>query len=54
MVEYRNGNDLPLDALMDLYRATTLGGRRPLQDRERMAATQHPSAWILRPGEPVR
>lgn len=38
MISYRTGNDLDLDAVIDLYRATTLGERRPLNDRERMAA----------------
>ncbi len=38
MIRYRTGNDLSLDALIDLYRASTLGERRPVDDRERMAA----------------
>jgi GNAT superfamily N-acetyltransferase len=38
MIRYRTGNDLDLDALIDLYRASTLGARRPVDDRERMAA----------------
>src|SRR5262245_20912180 len=36
MIEYRTGNDLDLDAVIELYRASTLGERRPLEDRERM------------------
>lgn len=36
MVTYRNGNDLDLDAVIELYRASTLGERRPVDDRERM------------------
>ena len=35
---YRLGNDLDLDAVIELYRASTLGERRPVDDRERMAA----------------
>ena len=35
---YRLGNDLDLDAVIELYRASTLGERRPVDDRTRMAA----------------
>ena len=38
MIEYRTGNDLDLDATIELYRASTLGERRPVDDRQRMAA----------------
>jgi predicted N-acetyltransferase YhbS len=38
VIPYQVGNDLELDQVIDLYRATTLGERRPLADRERMAA----------------
>jgi predicted N-acetyltransferase YhbS len=38
MIRYQTGNDLDIDALIDLYRASTLGERRPLDDRERMVA----------------
>ena len=38
MVELRVGNDLDLDAVIGVYRASTLGERRPVDDRERMAA----------------
>jgi len=38
MIDYRIGNDLVLDDVIDLYRASTLGERRPIDDRERMAA----------------
>jgi predicted N-acetyltransferase YhbS len=38
MITYRIGNDLDLDHVLDLYRASTLGERRPIDDRERMAA----------------
>jgi GNAT superfamily N-acetyltransferase len=34
---YRIGNDLDLDAVIDLYVASTLGERRPVDDRSRMA-----------------
>ncbi len=36
MIEYRSGNDLDLDQVIELYRASTLGERRPVGDRERM------------------
>jgi GNAT superfamily N-acetyltransferase len=38
MIDYRVGNDLDLDEVIDLYRASTLGERRPVDERERMAA----------------
>jgi GNAT superfamily N-acetyltransferase len=38
MIRYRTGNDLDLDALIELYRASTLGERRPVDDPERMAS----------------
>lgn len=36
-ITYRTGNELDLDAVIELYRASTLGERRPIDDRERMA-----------------
>ena len=38
MITYRLGNELDLDQVIELYRASTLGERRPVDDRERMAA----------------
>lgn len=38
MITYKMGNLLDLDAVIELYRASTLGERRPVEDRERMAA----------------
>src|SRR5687767_10426631 len=38
MIVYRTGNDLDLDAVIELYVASTLGERRPVDDRERMAS----------------
>ena len=38
MIHYRIGNDLDVDQVIDLYRASTLGVRRPIDDRERFAA----------------
>jgi len=36
MIIYRLGNELDLDAVIELYRASTLGERRPVDDRQRM------------------
>ena len=36
MISYRTGNNLNLDEVIDLYRASTLGLRRPIDDRDRM------------------
>jgi len=35
-IEYRFGNQLDLDEVIELYVASTLGERRPIDDRERM------------------
>jgi ribosomal protein S18 acetylase RimI-like enzyme len=36
MIDYRHGNDLDLDAVIELYRASSLGERRPVDDRATM------------------
>ena len=36
MISYKIGNDLPIDQVIGVYRASTLGLRRPVDDRERM------------------
>ena len=38
MITYRMGNDLDLDAVIALYADSTLGKRRPIDERPRMAA----------------
>jgi GNAT superfamily N-acetyltransferase len=38
MITYRVGNNLDLDQVVELYQASTLGERRPVDNRERMAA----------------
>src|SRR5262245_39439224 len=38
MIEYRVGNDLDLDQVIEMYVASTLGERRPVDDRERFGA----------------
>jgi predicted N-acetyltransferase YhbS len=35
-IQYRTGNQLDLDQVIELYRTSTLGERRPVDDRERM------------------
>ena len=37
MITYRKGNNLDIDEVIALYRASTLGERRPIENRERMA-----------------
>jgi ribosomal protein S18 acetylase RimI-like enzyme len=37
-IDYREGNDLDLDQVIELYRASTLGDRRPIDDPERFSA----------------
>lgn len=37
MIRYRVGNDLDLDSVFELYRASTLGERRPIDDRAILA-----------------
>jgi len=37
-IAYRTGNDLDLDQVIELYKASTLGERRPIDDRQRFAA----------------
>jgi len=38
MITYRRGNDLDIELVIELYRASTLGERRPVDDRSRMTA----------------
>jgi predicted N-acetyltransferase YhbS len=37
-IDYREGNALDLDRVIALYRSSTLGARRPVDDSERMRA----------------
>ncbi len=36
MIEYRAGTQIGIDPVIELYRASTLGERRPVDDRARM------------------
>jgi predicted N-acetyltransferase YhbS len=38
MIRYEMGNDLDPDDFIELYHASTLGRRRPVEDRDRMTA----------------
>ncbi|QNF33170.1 GNAT family N-acetyltransferase [Adhaeribacter swui] len=47
LIVYRTGNDLDLNEVIALYEASTLGKRRPMQDRARMQAMlQHANLVI--------
>ena len=47
MIEYRTGNDLDLDEVIDVYVESTLGERRPVADRERMAGMLREANLVL-------
>jgi len=47
MITYRQGNDLEIDEVIALYRSSTLGERRPVDDRERMVAMIQNANLIL-------
>ena len=49
MVEivFRIGNDVDLDGVIDLYHATTLGPRRPLKERARVAAMMQNANLVI-------
>jgi predicted N-acetyltransferase YhbS len=38
VISYRTGNNLDVDAVIELYKSCSLGARRPSDDRERMSA----------------
>src|SRR6185436_14498109 len=38
VIDYRTGGDLDLEVVRELYRASTLAERRPVEDRHRFAA----------------
>jgi predicted N-acetyltransferase YhbS len=44
---YRTGNDLELDGVIELYVSSTLGERRPVDDRERMAGMLRESNLVI-------
>ena len=46
-IVYRYGNDLDLDQVTDLYRASTLGQRRPVDERATMQAMLHNANLVV-------
>lgn len=46
-IDYRTGNDLDLDEMIDLYVASTLGERRPVAERERMEAMRRHANLVV-------
>lgn len=46
-LEYRTGNDLNLDEVIRLYRESTLGERRPLENREVMRGMVENASLIV-------
>lgn len=42
-ITYRLGNDIDLDDFIELYHASTLGERRPIENRRAMAAMLAPA-----------
>jgi GNAT superfamily N-acetyltransferase len=47
MITYRTGNDIGLDAMIELYVDSTLGERRPVDDRERMGRMLEEADLVL-------
>ncbi len=46
-IDYRVGNNLDLDQVIELYEASTLGERRPVGDRRRMAGMLHNANLVI-------
>lgn len=47
MITYRTGNDVDLDHMIELYVDSTLGERRPVDDRERMGRMLEEADLVL-------
>jgi GNAT superfamily N-acetyltransferase len=47
MITYRTGNDVGLDQMIELYVDSTLGERRPVDDRERMGRMLEQADLVL-------
>ena len=47
MITYRTGHDLDLETARELYRASTLAERRPVDDTERFAAMLHHANLVI-------
>lgn len=46
-IEFRFGNDLNLDQVIDLYNASTLGERRPVDDRQIVSNMVHHANLVV-------
>ena len=46
-ITYRLGNDVDLDLVIELYHASTLGERRPVEDRARMQSMLHNANLVV-------
>ncbi len=46
-ITFRIGNQVNLDAVLEVYRASTLGERRPVDDRDRMRAMVRNSNLVV-------
>ena len=49
-IDYRYGNDLELDQVIELYRASILGERRPVDNRETMKNMLEHANLVVRRG----
>ena len=47
MIKYRTGNELDLETVRDLYRASTLAERRPVDDTERFERMLHNANLVI-------
>jgi predicted N-acetyltransferase YhbS len=47
MIDYRVGNELDLEQVVEMYRASTLGARRPIDDRERFEAMLKNASLVI-------
>ena len=47
MIDYRTGNNLDLDEVIELYRSCSLGERRPVAEKDRFAAMMKHANLVL-------
>ena len=46
-IQFKYGNDLDLDQVIELYKASTLGERRPVNDRQTMSDMLHHAKLVV-------
>jgi GNAT superfamily N-acetyltransferase len=46
-IQFKYGNDLDLDQVIELYKASTLGERRPVNDRQTMSDMLHHANLVV-------